>query len=143
MGSWVPGAVLLAIGVVWIALRVTIERKAVTGSWVSHLIRELAVIRRLPVIGWLWQLLPLLLIAAGIVWLAGVRPPGMSGGGGSGSLCGDPSSRPATIAESAWESYECRGEAEAGDRWSQCLGRSRYTDQARRGCPGAERCCPP
>lgn len=146
MGSWVFGAVLVAIGVAWIVLRVTIETKAVTGSWLSHLIRELAFIRRLPVIGLIWQLLPLLLVAAGILWLTGVRPPGMSDApsvpSAPSSLCGSASHRPDAIEAAAWSEYQCRAASEAGERWSECLGRSQYTDAPRRGCPGAERCCP-
>lgn len=143
MGSWVPGALLLGAGVLWIALRVTVEKKAVSGSWLSHLIRELAVIRQLPVIGLIWRLAPLLLVAAGILWLTGIRPPGMSGGErDSSSLCGAASSRPDEISETAWSAYQCRGERDAGERWGQCLSRSGYTDEPGRGCPGAQRCCP-
>lgn len=145
MGSWVPGALLLAGGVAWIALRVTIERKAVTGSWVSHLIRELAVIRQLPVIGLVWRLLPLLLITAGILWLSGVRPPGMGDGGEASrpsSHCAVPSHRPASVPAASWSDYRCESQSQAGDRWSQCLSRSAYTEAPGRGCPGAERCCP-
>lgn len=145
MSPWVPGAVLLAAGLVWIAVRVTIEKKAVTGSWLSTLIRELAVIQQIPIIGRIWRLLPVLLVVAGILWLVGVRPPGMGGGESSDSstLCGVDSSRPDAISKTAWSSYECAGESDAGDHWGQCLSRSKYTSEPGRGCPGAQRCCPP
>ena len=144
MGSWVTGVVLLVAGLGWIVLRVTIEKKATTGSWWSHLIRELAVIQRLPVIGLIWRLLPLLLVAAGILWLSGVRPPGMGDGAEApSSLCGSASHPPEGVSESAWTEYRCRGQSEAGDSWGECLRRSQYTTEARRGCPGAQRCCPP
>lgn len=147
MSGWIPGAILLAAGIAWLTLRVTIEKKAVTGSWWSHLVKELAIIRDLPVIGFIWRLLPLLLITAGVLWMSGLRPPGMGGDERQGpnrtTLCGDPEARPETLKERAWREYTCTGRKEAGASWPRCLPRGAYTTQAGRGCPGRERCCPP
>ena len=71
-----------------------------------------------------------------------------SGGAGqstvaSGGRCGEATARiPMSIATEDWARFSCTGQAEAGARWSQCYGRSVYSDSRADGCPGAELCCP-
>lgn len=51
------------------------------------------------------------------------------------SLCGSPD---ADISPPNWNQYSCSDETT-----DACLGRSEYTDQEGRGCPGDQLCCPP
>jgi|GEM_PF-4512674 len=143
MASWAIGVLLIVAGLLWVALRATIGKKARSGSWWSHLLQEMSVIEHIPIVGVVWRVLPMLLVAAGILWLAGYRPPGLDNWPPPGPACGDESHRPATVEQATWASYECRPRADAGDAWSQCLSRRAYTDDAQRGCPGKQRCCPP
>ena len=138
------GILLVLAGAGWIALRVAIERSASKGSWLSHVAKQFAVIGHIPLIGFLWKILPILLLAAGVLWLAGVRPPGMGGGSRSSrpAMCGAAEARPSDVPESDWGSYSCKTKGQAGDDWPACLPQSAYAGDGR-GCPGAARCCPP
>jgi hypothetical protein len=143
MASWAFGLLLIVVGLGWVALRATLGKKSLEGSWWSHLILELSVIDRIPVIGTVWRLLPLLLVAGGVLWMFGFRPPGIKPPPPDRSpLCGVASSRPAGVDAVAWSAYECRSKAEVGERWDLCVPRSAYTTNPGRGCPGLERCCP-
>jgi len=59
----------------------------------------------------------------------------------TGSLCGR-GNAPRPVGASAWLTYRCASETEAGPRWAVCLPRSAYTRSVGRGCPGEELCCP-
>ena len=139
------GIALVLVGAAWIALRVVIERGAGKGSWLSHLAKQLAVIGHVPLIGFLWKILPMLFIAAGVLWLAGVRPPWMDGGRSRSpapTMCGAAQARPPQIPADAWSGYTCRARTEAEAVWAECLPQAAYAGGGR-GCPGAARCCPP
>jgi hypothetical protein len=138
MNSWVPGAALVGIGVGWQVLRLILSRT----RGLSTLSKPLRAIRYLPIVGLLWRFFPQLLMVGGIVWIVTAFDDEGSAPAAPASLCGATESRPESIAEGDWSRYRCRGEAAAGDRWDRCLRRSRYTDLSKRGCPGAERCCP-
>ena len=139
------GILLVLVGAGWIALRVVIERGANQGSWLSHLAKQFAVIGHIPLVGFLWKVLPVLLLAGGVLWLAGVRPPGLGGGRSRSAepvMCGAAAARPETVPAAEWSAYACRTRAEAGSAWAACLPQSAYAGDGR-GCPGAARCCPP
>ena len=138
------GILLVLAGAAWIALRVIIERGAGKGSWLSHLAKQLAVIGHVPLIGFVWKILPILLLAGGVLWLAGVRPPGFGGAGrkAAPTRCGKVEAQPPGVSAEAWTSYACKTRAEAGDDWAACLPKSAYAGDGK-GCPGAARCCPP
>jgi len=144
MWTWGFGVLLLVCGVGWLVLRATIERKASMGSWWSHLGKQVGVIRDVPVVGVVWRVAPILLIAAGVAWLLGLRPPGFTPAPAERlpTLCGDVAARPTSIPEVEWTRYTCTGRAAAEARWPLCLDRAQYTIDAGRGCPGKARCCP-
>lgn len=52
-------------------------------------------------------------------------------------------STPVGVSADRWSLYRCIDESAAEGRWGLCLGRSKYTRTAGRGCPGKEMCCPP
>lgn len=61
------------------------------------------------------------------------------------TACGDPAFRPEDVTESAWGSYICENPRYAQDREgarNTCLARRDYTDEAYRGCPDDDLCCP-
>lgn len=61
-----------------------------------------------------------------------------------GGLCGFGPSPVGVSSEAEWSRYACRSQQELSPgTWGRCLLRSAYTDEAGRGCPGAQRCCPP
>ena len=137
------GIVLVLVGLGWMFLRVVIERGAGQGSWLSHIAKQFAVIGHLPVIGFLWKVLPILILAAGVAWLFGVRPPGFGGRSRSSrpAMCGAAEARPSEVPASEWSSHTCKTRQEAGSAWSKCLPQTAYAGEGR-GCPGTARCCP-
>jgi hypothetical protein len=146
---WWIGVLLIVAGVGWIVLRVVIERGAQKGSWFSHSVKQVSVIGQLPLIGLLWRLLPFLMIAAGIAWLAGYRPFGLgrpshpAAPAPPPTRCGDPAATPSQVPASEWSSYRCKTQAQAGAAWTRCLSQTQYAGPGGAGCPGTARCCPP
>lgn len=57
------------------------------------------------------------------------------------TYCGSPFATPPTAVQN-WATYACLSRREAADIWDRCLSRTEYTNEAGRGCPGSERCCP-
>jgi hypothetical protein len=140
--AWLPGILCILVGVLWLILRAIVEKKAGAGSFWSQLVKEFAVIRNIPVVGWLWTILPVLLMVLGICWLMGWVPSWLKQDVPS-PACGAIRSKPPEISPLSWPRYSCKSQSAAGDAWDSCLPRTAYTDEARRGCPGADRCCPP
>lgn len=59
------------------------------------------------------------------------------------SVCGSLQAHPRARELTDWTRYECATRSEAGDRWSACLRRVRYSNTSGAGCGERERCCPP
>lgn len=60
------------------------------------------------------------------------------------TACGaDDATRPESVPEDDWSNYTCAEESDAGAAWDSCHAREAYTETPARGCPGAQRCCPP
>ncbi len=140
--EWLPGIICIAVGLLWLLLRATIEKKAGAGSFWSHLVKQVAVIRNIPVIGWIWSLLPVLLMVLGVCWIVGWVPSWLKQDVAT-PACGSITSKPAELSPLSWPRYSCKSQSAAGESWGSCLSRAAYTEDPRRGCPGAERCCPP